>query len=169
MANEQGFGGLWGRMKSGLQRTRNRIMENMDHLLDLTEIDDAFYEDLEATLIQTDMGMAVTEHVLVGIKTRVTSERLRGRDGVFRALGEILAEVLQADEVGRSLRLEVPLAVILVVGVNGVGKTTTAAKLAHQLKAEGRVPILGAVDTFRAFLVIPSSLAASVAIQWRIP
>ncbi len=152
MVNEtnNNTGGFWGRMKDGLRRSRDRLIQSVDTLLDFQALDEALFEELEALLVQTDMGMLTTERVLERLKERSREQRISNRDELFEALAVILEAELCATEPNRTLTLTGDPSVMLLVGVNGVGKTTSAAKLAHRLKTSGYAPILGAVDTFRA-------------------
>jgi len=138
----------WRSLREGLARTRQAAFGRIAQLLGATEIQESLWEELEAALLQADVGVAVTEALLARLREQVR------REGITRAA--ILRERLQAElrallgdppplNLGRH-----PLEVVLVVGVNGSGKTTTAAKLAHRFQQEGRRVLLAAADTFRA-------------------
>jgi len=135
--------GWFARLRSSLGRTREAIASRLDALL-LAPLDDTFFAGLEEILIQADMGAALSAEIV---------ERLRRDAGagtaeaVRAALGTILRDLLGAPG---SLRLAPTPAVVLVLGVNGSGKTTTIGKLAYRLRQEGRQVMLAAADTFRA-------------------
>ncbi len=113
-----------------------------------SELDDDFYDSLEESLILADVGMDTTLEAVEELKSRVRRQGIRDMEGARVCMKEILAESLTVGEVG--LDLERKPAVVLFIGVNGVGKTTTIGKLGHALKGEGRKVLLCAADTFRA-------------------
>ena len=138
------------RLKSGVQKTRAGLVTRLEDMLQgAKEIDADLLDELEFTLISADIGVQTTEEILDRIKERV-DRYLVGYAGELEGLiREHLLEILQGSE--RPLaRVAEPPAVILVVGVNGSGKTTTIGKLAHRFKAEERSVLLCAADTFRA-------------------
>jgi len=111
-------------------------------------IDDDFYDELEEALILSDMGMDTTLKAVEELRNRVKVNRLKDQEEVRAALREILVEMLSVGDL--ELNLHASPAVVLFIGVNGVGKTTTIGKLAHQLKSQGKKVLLCAGDTFRA-------------------
>ena len=111
-------------------------------------VDDDFYEELEEGLILSDMGMDTTLKAVAALKERVKREKRRSEEEVRDCLRQVLREMLEVGDPG--LRLDTRPSVILFIGVNGVGKTTTIGKLAAALKAQGKKVLLGAGDTFRA-------------------
>lgn len=113
-----------------------------------TEADEAFFEELEETLILADLGMDTAVDAVEKLRARVRKEKLRDQEEVKSALREILAQEMQVGDT--VLDLSEKPAVVLFIGVNGVGKTTSIGKLAHQLKTEGKRVLLCAADTFRA-------------------
>ncbi|MBQ8971864.1 MAG: signal recognition particle-docking protein FtsY [Clostridia bacterium] len=138
--------GLFDRIKKGMQKTREVFSGRMDELVEsYTELDDAFYEDLTDILIMADVGMATTELAVNRLREKCTSEKIGDPAKAREALKDILIDILQADP----MPLESPM-VILVIGVNGVGKTTSIGKLASRMKVMGRRVIICAGDTFRA-------------------
>ena len=143
------IGGLFGRLREGLSKTRETLLGKVEALfLGHPKIDEEFLESLEEILLAADFGMPVTQALLDGLRRRLKSER----DPDPRRLREIMAE-----EIGAKLGVEQPWAlpderpcVIMLVGVNGVGKTTTIGKLAAKFVGEGKRVLIGAGDTFRA-------------------
>jgi len=139
--------GFFDKIFSGLRKTRNTVQ--LDGLFaDFTKADDDFYEELEECLILADVGMQVTSKVVSDLRKKVKSERLKTNVEVKNALTSILTGVLNAGDL--SLQLNTKPSVILMVGVNGVGKTTTIGKLAASFTAQGKKVLLVAGDTFRA-------------------
>ena len=139
--------GFFDKIFSGLRKTRNTVQ--LDGLFaDFTKADDDFYEELEECLILADVGMQVTSKVVADLRKKVKSERLKTNVEVKNALTSILTGVLNAGDL--ALKLDTKPAVILMVGVNGVGKTTTIGKLAASYTAQGKKVLLVAGDTFRA-------------------
>ncbi len=114
----------------------------------ISEADEAFFEELEEMLILADVGMATATEAVETLRRRMKKERISGQEAVKEALREILAEELTMEN--QELNLSTQPSVILVVGVNGVGKTTSIGKLAARLKGEGKRVLLCAGDTFRA-------------------
>ena len=113
-----------------------------------TEADEAFFEELEETLILADLGMDTALDAVEKLRTRVRKEKLQDQEAVKAALREILVEEMDVGDT--ALDLSTTPSVVLFIGVNGVGKTTSIGKLAHQLKGEGKRVLLCAADTFRA-------------------
>lgn len=138
------------RLKSGVQKTRAGLLSRLEDVLaGKKEIDGDLLEQLEYTLLGADLGVATTTEILELARQRV-DRKLAGDAGELRQLiREHLLEVLKATEKVLPVVVQPP-AVVLVVGVNGSGKTTTIGKLAHRYKAEGRTVLLCAADTFRA-------------------
>ncbi len=138
------------RLKSGIQKTRAGLVSRLeDALAGRKEIDAALLEELEATLIAADIGVRTAGEILERIRQQVDRRLLSDAQELRQLIREHLVEVLRATE--RPLpRVGEPPAVMLVVGVNGTGKTTTIGKLAHLFRSEGRSVLLCAADTFRA-------------------
>ena len=113
-----------------------------------SQLDDDFYEELEETLIMADMGMEAAEEAVEALKERCKERKIKDQEGARACMREILAEALSAADTGMDLSRKP--AVVLFIGVNGVGKTTTIGKLAARWKKEGRRVLLAAGDTFRA-------------------
>jgi fused signal recognition particle receptor len=141
---------LLDRLKSGIQKTRTGLVSRLeDTLAGRKEIDAALLEELEYTLIGADIGVKTTNEILELIRQKVSRKLLGDAQELRQLIREHLVEVLRATE--RPLvRVREPPAVVMIVGVNGTGKTTTIGKLAQRYKAEGRSVLLCAADTFRA-------------------
>lgn len=135
----------------GLTKTRDGFASAVNDLVyRFREVDENFFDELEDLLIQADVGVTTTMDLVEDLKEEVKRRNLKDPVAVRDALVEVVANRLQEDESDRELNMQDGLTVILFVGVNGVGKTTTIGKLAHQLKSEGRSVMLAAGDTFRA-------------------
>ncbi len=142
--------GFFEALKKGLAKTKNAILHRTDALFRALsgEIDEDFYEELEEILILADFGAECAMRVIDELRDRVTEERIMNGDEAKSALRAILTEMLQKD--GLDLKLSTKPAAILVIGVNGVGKTTSIAKIANYLKLQDKRVLLAAGDTFRA-------------------
>lgn len=135
----------------GLTKTRDGFASAVNDLVyRFREVDEDFFDELEDLLIQADVGVTTTMDLVEDLKEEVKRRNLKDPVAVRDALVEVVANRLQEDESDRELNMQDGLTVILFVGVNGVGKTTTIGKLAHQLKSQGRSVMLAAGDTFRA-------------------
>ena len=141
--------GFFDKIKAGLTKTRNAMANTVGSVFSgFSEIDDDFYDELEECLILADLGVETSTKAVEQLRQRVREQRIRDTEGARVALREVLTEMLN---VGSSrLDLSTTPSVVLVIGVNGVGKTTTIGKLSAQLKAEGKKVLLCAADTFRA-------------------
>ena len=138
--------GLFDRIKAGLQKTRAVFSGRMDELVEsYKNLDDEFFEDLTDVLIMADVGMKTTELAVSRLREKCKAEKIGSAEQAREALKEILADMMRTEP----MRLESPM-VLLVIGVNGVGKTTTIGKLATRFKTVGRRVIICAADTFRA-------------------
>ncbi len=138
--------GLFDRIKAGMKRTREAFSGRMDELVEnYKELDDEFYEDLTDILIMADVGMATTELAVDRLREKCTSEKIGDPAKAREALKEILTDILRAEP----MQLTSPM-VLLIIGVNGVGKTTSIGKLASRMKVMGRRVVICAGDTFRA-------------------
>ncbi|GAC1478892.1 MAG: signal recognition particle-docking protein FtsY [Candidatus Dormibacteria bacterium] len=141
-------GGFWQRFSQSLESGRRAYVADLKEVFGRAALDAAFWDDLEATLIAADAGAATATRVVDSLRDQAASAHLRSPADAVSYLKEILAA--QMGERRRALNLDGKPAVILVVGVNGSGKTTTIGKLAHLLVREGHRPILAAADTYRA-------------------
>ena len=141
--------GFFDKIKKGLTKTRDSIMGGVDNVLKtFVKIDEELFEELTDALIMADLGARSSEEIIDTLRERVKEGRIKDGNEVRAELRAILTEMLSACD--NQLKLETKPSVILVVGVNGVGKTTSIAKLAARFKAEGKKVLLGAADTFRA-------------------
>ena len=138
--------GLFDKIKSGLKKTRDVLTGRMDDLVgSYKELDDDFYEELSDILVMSDIGMETTQLAVNRLREKCTSEKIGDPEKARAALKQILVDIMTAPP----MPLESPMALI-IVGVNGVGKTTTIGKLASRFKFIGRKVIICAADTFRA-------------------
>ncbi len=138
--------GFFEKLKNGLFKSRNSFFGMIKSIF-TRGVDEDTLEELEEMLICADVGYASTEAILDKLRQKTKEEKIKEADAAVAALKEILIETLGETE---PLRLETSPSVILVIGVNGVGKTTSIAKIANNLKKEGKKVILAAADTFRA-------------------
>ena len=140
--------GFFGKLAEGLKKTRESMTRAVDELLNsFTKIDESLFEELEETLILSDVGIVTAQSICAELRTRIKKRGITDAQEVRGLIKEIVAEMLEG---GQELDLSTKPSVILVIGVNGVGKTTTIGKLSANLKAGGRQVLLGAADTFRA-------------------
>jgi len=136
-------------LESSLEKTRGGFFSHIKGLFSRgSEITEDFYEELEELLIQADVGVMTTQRLIEALRERVEAEGIRTIDEAREAFQDEMAGFLADEQVG--LKLDHPLNLMLVVGVNGVGKTTTIGKLATYLQSEGHKVVLAAGDTFRA-------------------
>ena len=140
--------GFFKRLKEGLSKTRNSIVDSVSSVFGASHIDDDFYEELEETFIMADMGYETTEKVIENLKERVKEARIKEPAACKELIINIIRDQMMVDE--SAYDFEKKKSVILVIGVNGVGKTTTIGKLAAQYKKSGKKVLIAAADTFRA-------------------
>lgn len=140
--------GLFGKIGQGLKKTRDSLMSSMNSMLrSFTRIDEDLFEELEEILVMGDVGTATASRICDTLRAAVKEQGLTDPMAIRGLLRDTVAELLEG---GQELQMNTKPSVILVIGVNGVGKTTTIGKLAARLKADGKKVILGAADTFRA-------------------
>ena len=140
--------GLFSKIKAGLQKTRNTIAQNVNSIINsFTKIDEEFFEELEEILVMSDIGVATSTEICDRMRAKIKETGETDPNNIKSAMKEIIADMLGEDE---GLKLDTKPSVILVIGVNGVGKTTSIGKIASQLKQSGKNVVLGAADTFRA-------------------
>lgn len=141
--------GFFDRLKAGLAKTREKLADKLDELLHgSVKIDDELLEELEETLIMSDVGTKTTEKLMEGLKKGVRRAEINSADDVKKFLSNQIREILLEEE-GRSEDVEPPR-VILMIGVNGAGKTTTIGKLSAYYSEQGKKVMVAAADTFRA-------------------
>ena len=136
--------------EQSVKRTREAWWGKVVHLFDTASIEDELWDELEELLISADVGVETTTKLVGRLKERVAREKINESSQVRTALKEEIASLLTVEKEGPPLAANGALGVILVVGVNGVGKTTNIAKLAHSLREDGKRVVLAASDTFRA-------------------
>lgn len=140
--------GIFSKINFGLTKTRNKMSGAIDDLFDSTEeITDDLYAELEEILVMADVGMVTAVQITETLKKNVADKKLKNSEAIKQEMKNIVAELLYG---GEDMGLITKPSVILVIGVNGVGKTTTIGKLASMYKAQGKKVLLGAADTFRA-------------------
>jgi len=141
--------GFFGRLVSGLSKTRDNIVSGMDSIFSgFSAIDEDFYEELEETLIMGDLGIQTTTSIMDDLRKKVKEQHVKEPAQCRELLIESIKEQMNLGE--NAYEFENRTAVVLVIGVNGVGKTTSVGKLAGQLKDRGKKVIVAAADTFRA-------------------
>ena len=141
--------GFFSRLVSGLTKTRENLVRGIDHVFSgFSEIDDDFYEEIEEILVMGDVGVRATEEIIDNLKQKVKEQHIKKPEDCKELLIESIKEQMDVGEA--AYRFEDEQSVVLVIGVNGVGKTTSVGKLAGKLKAQGRKVVLAAADTFRA-------------------
>lgn len=140
--------GFFSKIKEGLKKTRNAVVNQIDGMLkSFTKIDEELFEELEELLVMGDVGVKTASKITEELRVRVKKEGVTDPNEVHRLLEEITADMLRG---GEELNLNTRPSIILVIGVNGVGKTTTIGKLANNLRMQGKSVLLAAADTFRA-------------------
>ena len=140
--------GLFSKIKAGLKKTRDAVIGRIDSMLkSFTKIDDELFEELEELLVMGDVGVATAEDICNEVKKKVKESGTTDPSEIKDLLKEVVAEMLRG---GQELNLNTKPSVILVIGVNGVGKTTTIGKMANRFQNEGKKVLLAAADTFRA-------------------
>ena len=139
---------IFNKIKEGLKKTRDAVIGQIDSMLkSFTKIDDELFEELEELLVMGDVGVPTAEKICEELKKRVKKEGIKNPNEIHRLLEETVSDMLRG---GEELDLSTTPSIILVIGVNGVGKTTTIGKLANHLTKQGKKVILAAGDTFRA-------------------
>lgn len=140
--------GFFSKITAGLKKTRESISNAVNSVVSsFTRIDEDLFEELEEILIMSDIGMVTSEKICQKLRERVKEERITDPQVIKDMIRDIVSDMLKGD---LELHISTKPSVVFVIGVNGVGKTTTIGKLASQLKAAGKDVILGAADTFRA-------------------
>ena len=141
--------GFWGRLVAGLNKTRDNIVSGIDSIFHgFSKIDDEFYEELEEVLIMGDLGVEATYNILDDLKEKVKERHIKEPMECRQILIDSIKEQMDVGET--AYEFEEKTSVVMVIGVNGVGKTTTIGKLAGKLRDQNKKVVLAAADTFRA-------------------
>lgn len=149
MSEEKKKEGFWGRLVSGLSKTRDNIVSGMDSIFSgFSHINEDFYEELEEVLIMGDLGVQATCDILDDLREKVKERRIKEPSDCRELLIESMKERMDVGEA--AYEFEEKTSVVMVIGVNGVGKTTTIGKLAGKLRAQNKKVVMAAADTFRA-------------------
>lgn len=144
--------GFFDKLKQGLNKTKTSFEEKMNNVFsNFRKVDEELLEELEEALIMSDVGVETSTKIVSKLRDRVKKENIQDEEGVRQALRDEIKSIF--DSVDNSLKLETQPSVILVVGVNGVGKTTSIGKMANRLKQDGKKVVVAAADTFRAAAV----------------
>lgn len=144
--------GFFDKLKQGLNKTKTSFEEKMNNVFsNFRKVDEELLEELEEALIMSDVGVNTSTEIVARLRERIKKENIQDEEGVKQALRDEIKKIF--DSVDNSLKLETKPAVILVVGVNGVGKTTSIGKIANRLKKDGKKVVVAAADTFRAAAV----------------
>lgn len=153
--------GFFSKIKSGLQKTRNSIVDSVNSLINsFTKIDEELFEELEEILIMSDIGVETSQQICDIIRKRIKETGETDPSAIKAMMKDAISEMLLGDG---ELLLETKPSVILVIGVNGVGKTTSIGKISAQLKNKGKNVVLGAADTFRAAAIEQLGIWAELA------
>ena len=149
MEQEEKKKGFFGRLVAGLTKTRDNIVKGIDSVFSgFSHIDDDFYEEIEEILVMGDLGVHATEEIIENLKQQVKEQHIKEPADCKELLIESIKQQMDVGET--AYRFENEQSVVMVIGVNGVGKTTSVGKLAGKLKAQGKKVVLAAADTFRA-------------------
>ena len=144
--------GFFEKLKNGLGKTKNSINEKINNVFSVfRKVDEELLEELEEVLIMSDIGMETSCKIIGKLRDKIKKEKIEDEDAVKTALKEIMQEILDVEK--PELHLETTPSIILFVGVNGAGKTTSIGKIANNLVKSGKKVIVAAADTFRAAAV----------------
>ena len=144
--------GFFDKLKNGLNKTKKSFDEKINNVFSsFRKVDEEFLEELEEILIMSDIGMDTSVKIINNLRERVKKEKIEDEEDVKKALREEMKKILNITDIG--LKLNTKPSVILVVGVNGVGKTTSIGKIANRLAKDGKKVVVAAADTFRAAAV----------------
>ena len=144
--------GFFEKLKQGMNKTKASLDQKINNVFsNFRKVDEDFLEELEEALIMSDIGMETSIKIIDNLRTKIKKEKIQDEEEVRKALREEMQEIL--DSADKSLHLETKPSVILVIGVNGVGKTTSIGKIANRLAKDGRKVVVAAADTFRAAAV----------------
>ncbi len=144
--------GFFDKLKQGLSKTKNSFEEKMNNVFStFRKVDEELLEELEEVLIMSDVGVETSTTIINNLRDKIKKNKIEDAEGVKEALREEIKEIF--DSLDNKLHLETKPSVILVVGVNGVGKTTSIGKMANRLRQDGKKVVVAAADTFRAAAV----------------
>lgn len=144
--------GFFDKLKQGLNKTKESINEKINDVFsNFRKVDEDFLEELEEALIMSDIGIETSTKIISNLRDRIKKEKIEDEEQVKEALREEIEKILEISD--NSLKLETKPSVILVIGVNGVGKTTSIGKMAARLARDGKKVVVAAADTFRAAAV----------------
>lgn len=144
--------GFFDKLKKGMSKTKTSFDEKISNVFSsFRKVDEEFLDELEEILIMSDIGMDTSVKIIDSLRERIKKEKLKDEEDVKKALREEMQKILDVTDIG--LHLETKPSVILVVGVNGVGKTTSIGKIANRLAKDGKRVVVAAADTFRAAAV----------------
>lgn len=144
--------GFFDKLKQGLSKTKTSFGEKLNNVFsNFRKVDEELLEELEEALIMSDVGVETSTKIIANLRDRIKKEKIEDEEAVKQALREEIKKIF--DELDNSLHLETTPSVILVVGVNGVGKTTSIGKIANRLRKDGKKVVIAAADTFRAAAV----------------
>lgn len=144
--------GFFDKLKQGLSKTKNSFNEKLNDVFsNFRKVDEELLEELEEVLIMSDVGVETSTKIIANLRERIKKEKIEEEEQVKNALREEMEHIL--DAVNNALQLNTKPSVILVVGVNGVGKTTSIGKIANRLRMDGKKVVIAAADTFRAAAV----------------
>lgn len=144
--------GFFDKLKQGLSKTKSSIDEKLNNIFsNFRKVDEELLDELEEALIMSDVGVETSNKIITNLRNKIKKEKIEDEQAVKQALRDEIKNVLE--EVDNTLKLETTPSVILVVGVNGVGKTTSIGKIANRLKQDGKKVVVAAADTFRAAAV----------------
>ena len=144
--------GFFDKLKQGMNKTKASLDEKINNVFsNFRKVDEDFLDELEEILIMSDIGMDTSVKIIDNLRNRMKKEKIEDEEEVKRALREEMKQILEVTDVG--LKLDTKPSVILVVGVNGVGKTTSIGKIANRLAKDGKKVVVAAADTFRAAAV----------------
>ena len=144
--------GFFEKLKQGMNKTKASLDQKINNVFsNFRKVDEDFLEELEEALIMSDIGMETSVKIINNLRTKIKKDKIQDEEEVRKALREEMQEIL--DSADKSLHLETKPSVILVIGVNGVGKTTSIGKIANRLAKDGKQVVIAAADTFRAAAV----------------
>ncbi len=144
--------GFFDKLKVGLGKTKESLNDKMNNVFSsFRKVDEEFLEELEEILIMSDIGVDTSVEIISKLRSRIKKENIKDEDGVKNALKDEMKSILELDN--NKLNLETSPSIILVVGVNGVGKTTSIGKIANRIRKDGKKVMVAAADTFRAAAV----------------